>query len=317
MNPKATPFAIRNPISVIQTRYGKGEHAAERREGSEGDRLCRKYVECLRLEFPRSKITQSDRTRARAVSWENRCPGLNCVGESIRCQRRTLIGKFRLICSATCLMSNSVDDWVSGNAVVCNGIPGLTKEQRELCHRNPDVTVAAIKGLQMAISECQHQFMWHRWNCSSLTPSSRTQQSSVLLQRGKQATLGGSRRVTVGDRRGDGWAIPSRDNARKRSVERGGARIGGSRFGRSVRRFGPQREGGKAKSFTTSLTSTKQRRREKPCASLNQNTGGVCARLGARSENLSQIRAWKGGKGRGEARREEIAPSTALFRCDI
>ncbi|KOC68106.1 Protein Wnt-10b [Habropoda laboriosa] len=80
-------------------------------------------------------------------------------------------------------MSNSVDDWVSGNAVVCNGIPGLTKEQRELCHRNPDVTVAAIKGLQIAISECQHQFMWHRWNCSSLTPSSRTQQSSVLLQR--------------------------------------------------------------------------------------------------------------------------------------
>ncbi|KYQ58803.1 Protein Wnt-10b [Trachymyrmex zeteki] len=80
-------------------------------------------------------------------------------------------------------MSNSVDDWVSGSAVVCNGIPGLTKDQRELCHRNPDVTVAAIKGLQMAISECQHQFMWHRWNCSSLTPSSRTQQSSVLLQR--------------------------------------------------------------------------------------------------------------------------------------
>ncbi|XP_076177957.1 wnt oncogene analog 10 [Ptiloglossa arizonensis] len=90
---------------------------------------------------------------------------------------------------ATCLMSNSVDDWASGNAVVCKGIiPGLSKEQRELCHRNPDVTVAAIKGLQMAISECQHQFAWHRWNCSSLTPSSRTQQSSVLLQRGYRET---------------------------------------------------------------------------------------------------------------------------------
>lgn len=85
-----------------------------------------------------------------------------------------------------CLESNSVDDWVSGNSVVCNGVPGLTKEQRELCHRNPDVTVAAVKGLQMAISECQHQFMWHRWNCSSLTPSSRTQQSSVLFQRGEK-----------------------------------------------------------------------------------------------------------------------------------
>ncbi|RLU25648.1 hypothetical protein DMN91_001805 [Ooceraea biroi] len=92
---------------------------------------------------------------------------------------------------ATSLMSNSVDDWVSGSAVVCNGIPGLTKEQRELCHRNPDVTVAAIKGLRMAISECQYQFMWNRWNCSSLTPSSRTQdrtQSSVLLQRGYRET---------------------------------------------------------------------------------------------------------------------------------
>ncbi|XP_076750756.1 wnt oncogene analog 10 [Xylocopa sonorina] len=89
---------------------------------------------------------------------------------------------------ATCLMSNSVDDWVSGNAVVCKGIPVLTKEQQELCQRNPDVTVAAIKGLQMAIAECQHQFMWHRWNCSSLTPRSRTQQSSVLLKRGYRET---------------------------------------------------------------------------------------------------------------------------------
>ncbi|XP_024887768.1 protein Wnt-10a-like [Temnothorax curvispinosus] len=89
---------------------------------------------------------------------------------------------------ATCLMSNSVDNWVSGSTVICNGIPGLTKEQRELCHRNPDVTVAAMKGLQLAISECQHQFTWHRWNCSSLTPSSRTQQSSVLLQRGYRET---------------------------------------------------------------------------------------------------------------------------------
>ncbi|XP_011299177.1 protein Wnt-10b isoform X2 [Fopius arisanus] len=85
-------------------------------------------------------------------------------------------------------MSNSVDDWVSGSAVICNGIPGLTKEQRDLCYISPDVTVAALKGLQMAIAECQHQFTWHRWNCSSLTASSRTQKSSVLLQRGYRET---------------------------------------------------------------------------------------------------------------------------------
>ena len=101
-----------------------------------------------------------------------------------RNERRARDYHFATFFSATCLMSNSVDDWVSGNAVICGGIPGLTKEQRELCNVNPDVTVAAVKGLQMAISECQHQFMWHRWNCSSLTASSRTQQSNVLLQRG-------------------------------------------------------------------------------------------------------------------------------------
>lgn len=86
-------------------------------------------------------------------------------------------------------MSNSVDDWErSRSNVVCSGIPGLTKEQRELCYKNPDVTAAATEGLQMAISECQYQFMWHRWNCSSLTPSSRIQQNSVLLQRGTKNT---------------------------------------------------------------------------------------------------------------------------------
>lgn len=89
---------------------------------------------------------------------------------------------------ATNLMSNSIDNWVSGSAVVCNGIPGLTKEQRDLCYGNPDVTVAALKGLQIAISECQHQFTWHRWNCSSLTTNSRTQKSNVLLQRGYRET---------------------------------------------------------------------------------------------------------------------------------
>ncbi|XP_066595351.1 protein Wnt-10a-like [Prorops nasuta] len=89
---------------------------------------------------------------------------------------------------ANCLMSNSVDDWVNGKAVICNGIPGLTREQRELCQGNPDVTYAALKGLRMAISECQHQFMWHRWNCSSLTGSTRNHQNSVLLQRGYRET---------------------------------------------------------------------------------------------------------------------------------
>lgn len=85
-------------------------------------------------------------------------------------------------------MSNSVDNWMNGNDITCGGIPGLSKEKRELCYINPDATMAAVKGLQMAISECQYQFMWHRWNCSSITLRNRLQQNSVLLQRGTKNT---------------------------------------------------------------------------------------------------------------------------------
>jgi wingless-type MMTV integration site family protein 10 len=72
---------------------------------------------------------------------------------------------------------------------VCKNVAGLTKAQLEVCHRNPDVTLAAIHGLQMAVKECQHQFRWHRWNCSNLSTKNRNPQSSIILKRGKTLTL--------------------------------------------------------------------------------------------------------------------------------
>ncbi|XP_067002610.2 protein Wnt-10a [Anabrus simplex] len=72
----------------------------------------------------------------------------------------------------TAIVSNSV----------CKKFPGLTKEQMELCH--PDVMAEAIQGLQLAVEECQYQFQWHRWNCSSLSTKNRNPHSSVLFQRG-------------------------------------------------------------------------------------------------------------------------------------
>lgn len=68
---------------------------------------------------------------------------------------------------------------------VCKTFPGLSKEQLDLCRRYPDVTTSAIQGLQLAVDECQYQFQWHRWNCSSLNTKNRNPHSSVLLQRGK------------------------------------------------------------------------------------------------------------------------------------
>jgi len=36
-------------------------------------------------------------------------------------------------------------------------VPGLTKDQVELCYKASDVTAAALEGLDMAIRECQIQ----------------------------------------------------------------------------------------------------------------------------------------------------------------
>ncbi|XP_055680768.1 LOW QUALITY PROTEIN: protein Wnt-10b [Lutzomyia longipalpis] len=66
----------------------------------------------------------------------------------------------------------------------CRTIPGFTKEQIELCLRANDVTMAALDGLELAIYECQNQFRWHRWNCSSLSNKSRNPYASNLLKRG-------------------------------------------------------------------------------------------------------------------------------------
>lgn len=40
---------------------------------------------------------------------------------------------------------------------LCRIVPGLTKEQLELCHHANDVTRAALDGITLAIRECQTQ----------------------------------------------------------------------------------------------------------------------------------------------------------------
>ncbi|XP_065355348.1 protein Wnt-10b [Calliphora vicina] len=66
----------------------------------------------------------------------------------------------------------------------CRSVPGLTKDQLELCYKASDVTTAALEGLDLAIRECQIQFQWHRWNCSSLNTKSRNPHASNLLKKG-------------------------------------------------------------------------------------------------------------------------------------
>ncbi|CAL1286683.1 unnamed protein product [Larinioides sclopetarius] len=52
--------------------------------------------------------------------------------------------------------------------LLCGGVPGLTRKQREICERHPDILLSVSKGARMGVAECQAQFRYHRWNCSTL-----------------------------------------------------------------------------------------------------------------------------------------------------
>ncbi|XP_031569965.1 protein Wnt-2b-A-like [Actinia tenebrosa] len=54
-----------------------------------------------------------------------------------------------------------------GAKVMCNSIAGLVTIQRQICRENPDVMISVGKGAKLGIHECQYQFLYQRWNCST------------------------------------------------------------------------------------------------------------------------------------------------------
>ncbi|XP_072937271.1 protein Wnt-10a [Epargyreus clarus] len=86
-------------------------------------------------------------------------------------------------------MASSRDNLLPHNlnlnsALTCRLVGGLTREQRSVCHEAADTAAVAFEGLQLAVKECQHQFRWHRWNCSSLTTKSSNPHASAIMKRG-------------------------------------------------------------------------------------------------------------------------------------
>ncbi|CAG2228230.1 WNT16 [Mytilus edulis] len=49
----------------------------------------------------------------------------------------------------------------------CNTVPGLVLEQLDLCQRNPESLLCVSEGARQAIHECQNQFRFERWNCTT------------------------------------------------------------------------------------------------------------------------------------------------------
>ncbi|GIY34037.1 protein Wnt-2b-A [Caerostris darwini] len=52
--------------------------------------------------------------------------------------------------------------------LLCGGVPGLSRKQRDICERHPDILASVSRGARMGVVECQAQFRNHRWNCSTL-----------------------------------------------------------------------------------------------------------------------------------------------------
>ena len=55
-----------------------------------------------------------------------------------------------------------------GAEVMCNNIIRLVGKQRQLCQESPDVMTSIGKGAKLGEEECQWQFRFDRWNCSTI-----------------------------------------------------------------------------------------------------------------------------------------------------
>ncbi|XP_074594979.1 protein Wnt-7b-like isoform X2 [Brevipalpus obovatus] len=51
-------------------------------------------------------------------------------------------------------------------AEICERTDGLTKDQLDVCQKNPEIISAVAHGARQGIAECQNRFSNDRWNCS-------------------------------------------------------------------------------------------------------------------------------------------------------
>ncbi|XP_054164458.1 protein Wnt-2b-A-like [Oppia nitens] len=73
-----------------------------------------------------------------------------------------------------CQQSVLLSQYDGGDSrLVCRRIPGLDRQQRQLCAKHPQLMRSLASGVRLAIDECQRQFASHRWNCTT-SPSDST-----------------------------------------------------------------------------------------------------------------------------------------------
>ncbi|KAJ6649158.1 Protein wingless [Pseudolycoriella hygida] len=65
----------------------------------------------------------------------------------------------------------------------------LRRKQRRLVRENPGVLNALVKGANLAISECQHQFRFRRWNCSTRNFLQGKNLFGKIIDKGEEVVL--------------------------------------------------------------------------------------------------------------------------------
>lgn len=65
--------------------------------------------------------------------------------------------------------------------VECENFKALTTIQKRFCKDNLQLMPSVIKGSMVALRECQSQFRWRRWNCSTITSHRRKKNSPFGL----------------------------------------------------------------------------------------------------------------------------------------
>src|SRR5688572_17078034 len=83
---------------------------------------------------------------------------------------RSLVWRLSVL-SLTCMVFFSVQSPFGveglGASTICNRIPGLSPKQRTICQSQPDAMAAVGEGDKEGLKECQFQFRFQRWNCTT------------------------------------------------------------------------------------------------------------------------------------------------------
>ncbi|XP_035225809.1 protein Wnt-2b-A-like isoform X2 [Stegodyphus dumicola] len=73
--------------------------------------------------------------------------------------------------------------------MLCSSFTGLVKQQRQFCMKYPEIILIISQGAQTGVRECQSQFEYHRWNCSTITTGATAFRKNMLKESRETAFL--------------------------------------------------------------------------------------------------------------------------------